>query len=132
MAEVSLIDGTIRAGVWHGIIHAADPPAIEIRHPGGTLEPQLSERINGQADRWRVDVALPADLLEEGVRSFLVIDVAGGRTLQTLTLSAGVPLHEDLIAEVASLRAELEVLKAAFRRHARESRESLQVTQRPG
>lgn len=123
LPHAELIDGTIRAGVWHGIVHAPGPeaPAIEIHHAGGTLQPRLVERIAGQAGRWRIDVALPAELLEDGMRSLLVVDVTSGRTLQTLTLSAGLPLPEDLIAEVASLRAELEVLKAAFRRHARES-----------
>ena len=55
LPHAELIDGTIRAGVWHGIVHASAPdaPAIEIRHAGGTLQPRLFERIAGQADRWR-------------------------------------------------------------------------------
>lgn len=126
MAEASLIDGTIRAGVWHGIIHSPAPeaPALEIRHAGGTLPSAVCQRIAGQKDRWRIEVALPADLLDDGVRCLLVVDAPTGRTLQTLTISAGAPLPGDLSAEVASLRAELEVLKAAFRRHARDSQES--------
>ncbi len=126
MAEISLLDGIIRAGIWHGIVHSPAPetPALEIRHAGGILQPRLCQRIAEQKDRWRIEVPLPPDVLEDGVRCLLVVDAAAGHTLQTLTISAGTPLPGDLSAEVASLRAELEVLKAAFRRHARNGRES--------
>lgn len=126
MAELSLIDGTIRAGVWHGIVQSPAPaaPAVEIRHTGGTLLPRLAQPVPAQKGRWRIEVPLPADVLDDGVKCLLVVDVPSGRTLQTLTVSAGAPLPGDLSAEVASLRAELEVLKTAFRRHARDSRES--------
>jgi len=124
MAGIELIDGMIRAGVWHGIVqaHGYDAPAIEVRHAGGVLRPRLAEAIVGKAGHWRIEVPLPAEVLEDGVRALVIADTAGGQTLQTLTIMAGVPPTDDLVAEVASLRAEIEVLKAAVRRLARETR----------
>lgn len=123
-AGTALIDGVIRAGVWHGIVRATgkDAPALEMRHAGGVLRPRLAEPVPGKAGHWRVEVPLPAEMLEDGVQALVVADGADGQTLQVLTIMAGVPPAEDLLAEVASLRAELEVLKAAVRRLARETR----------
>lgn len=122
MTETSLIDATIRAGVWHGIVEVAggSAPSIALHHAGGVLEPRRIAPIAGHAGRWQIEVALPADLLEEGVRALLITDQSDGRTLQSLTISAGAPFGDDLTAEVANLRAEVEVLKAALRRLARE------------
>ena len=46
---------------------------------------------------------------------------AGGEVLASFTLVAGVPLEEDLRAEISLLRAELDLLKKAFRRHVTET-----------
>lgn len=123
-AESAVIDGVIRAGVWHGIVRAPgkDAPAIEVRHAGGVLRPRLAEPVPGKPGHWRIEVPLPAEILEDGVRALVVADAADGQTLQVLTIMAGMPPAEDLLAEVASLRAELEVLKAAVRHLARETR----------
>lgn len=46
--------------------------------------------------------------------------VASGEVLDRITLMSGAPLDEDIRAEVALLRDELEMLKRAFRRHCAE------------
>jgi hypothetical protein len=55
------------------------------------------------------------------VQTFLVREAGSGATLGHFTIVAGVPLEADLRAEVDLLRAELDMLKKAFRRHCVES-----------
>ena len=47
--------------------------------------------------------------------------VPGGTVLDRITLMAGAALDEDIRAEIALLRDELELLKSAFRRHCAET-----------
>ncbi len=121
MPEITLIEGRISAGVWRGLVRttAADAPVIEIRHAGGVLQASLCERAGPSADLWRIEVPLSADLLDEGARSLLIVNGENGQILLAVTASAGAPLPEDLIAEVATLRAELDMLKSVLRRHMR-------------
>jgi len=64
-----------------------------------------------------VRLPIPAAILSEGVQTILFRDPASGETLARLTRVTGVPLEEDLRAELDLLRAELDMLKRAFRRH---------------
>ena len=56
-----------------------------------------------------------------GVVRQVIERAANGETLGHVTLIAGDPLAEDLLAEVDLLRAELDMLKRAFRRHCLET-----------
>jgi hypothetical protein len=51
------------------------------------------------------------------VQVFLINDAATGETLDSFTIITGEPLEDDIRAEVELLRAELDMLKRAFRRH---------------
>jgi hypothetical protein len=66
-----------------------------------------------------VRVPIPAALIGDGVRSILVL--VDGEVLGRITLLAGAPLEDDLLAEIGLLRAELDLLKRAFRRHCAET-----------
>ncbi|TCP40608.1 hypothetical protein [Rhodovulum marinum] len=110
----------LRAGVWEGVLDGAAgeaPPAIEVVH----LETPLSGvTLTPDADlpgRYAVRVPIPADLLSDGVQTFVVREAAGGATLASFAIVAGAPLDHDLRAEIDLLRAELDLLKKAFRRH---------------
>ena len=48
---------------------------------------------------------------------FLIRNRGTGETLAHFTIITGVPMEDDLRAEVDLLRAELDMLKRAFRRH---------------
>ncbi len=123
MSAPRLEGARISAGRWRAevIAPAGDAaPAIEVWHQ----ETQLDGVETGQAiaaGRWPVSVAIPAGCLSDGVQTFLVREAGSGATLGHFTIVAGVPLEADLRAEVDLLRAELDMLKKAFRRHCVES-----------
>ena len=62
-------------------------------------------------------IAVPAEVMNEGVQSFLICDKGTGETLAHFTIITGVAMEDDMRAEVDLLRAELDMLKRAFRRH---------------
>ncbi|MGQ0566579.1 MAG: hypothetical protein ACT4OK_16110 [Gemmobacter sp.] len=122
MAEMVLTKTRIRAGVWEGVLTGTGPsPRIEAQHlgqpvPGLTVTP-LPDRAGDHAVR----LPIPPDLLTEGVQTFTFRDPATDTTLAHFTIVTGVALDDDIRAEVDLLRAELDMLKRAFRRHCLET-----------
>ncbi|WP_347312357.1 hypothetical protein [Defluviimonas sp. SAOS-178_SWC] len=117
MAEALLSGARIWAGRWEAELAAPGEaaPAVEVWH----LERQLENvSVTGAgASRWSVSVPIPAELLSDGVQTFLVRDGATGGALGHFTIVTGEPLEDDIRAEVDLLRAELDMLKKAFRFH---------------
>ena len=118
MSDASLTQTRIRAGVWEGVLTSTpDMPALEVlllesALPGLTVTP-VAERPGD----WAVRITIPAEALNEGVQSFLIRDKVSGETLAHFTIITGVAMEDDMRAEVDLLRAELDMLKRAFRRH---------------
>ncbi len=121
MAEAILTRTAIVEGRWHGVLTGPDEaPDLRVSHldaevAGLTLTP----RPDG--DGWEVTVPIPADLIADGVQTFVIAERATGRTLAHFALMAGEALAEDIRAEMDLLRAELDMLKRAFRRHCLET-----------
>lgn len=122
MADVVLTKTRIRAGVWEGVLTGAGAvPKIEALHlgrpvPGLSVVP-LPERAGEHAVR----LPIPPELLSDGVQTFVLRDAATDATLAHFTIVTGMALDEDIRAEVDLLRAELDMLKRAFRRHCLET-----------
>ena len=76
-----------------------------------------SADVSSAGGRWTVRVPIPADLISDGVQSFVISDATTGTTLSSFAIIAGDALAEDIRAEMDLLRAELDLLKRAFRRH---------------
>ncbi len=125
MADLTLTKTRIRAGVWEGILSAETElhfqPDVEVLHlevpvPGVTvaLAPDMKKT-------WHVRVPIPAELLSDGVQTFLIQDKRNGEKLQGFTIITGAVMEDDIRAEVDLLRAELDMLKKAFRRHCLET-----------
>jgi hypothetical protein len=107
-------------GVWEGEVQGAGPdrPAVEVLHEGRAVpDVQLTA---DEAGRWYLRVPVPPAAVGDGVHTLLIRAAETGETLESVTLSGGETLEEELRAEVARLRAELDLLKRAVRRHARE------------
>lgn len=116
---LKLEQGRIAGGVWEGLLTgAAAMPVIEALHAGRTVEGVEIRPVTGKAGHFIVRVPIPVWALNEGVQTILV--QSGGETLAVVTLVAGEPLEADVRAELSLLRAELDLLKRAFQRHARE------------
>ncbi len=116
---MKIINAELRAGVWTGELVGDIPQDIHVRHEGKALE---GVTINALQERGshRISVPIPANLISDGVQTFVVQD-GTGHTLTHFSILAGDVLAHDLRAEVALLRAELDMLKQAFRRHCGES-----------
>ena len=75
------------------------------------------------ANVWTLSVPIPSELISDGVQTFLVREATQTETLTRFSIAAGEPLQEDVLAELDLLRAELDLLKRAFRRHCSERAE---------
>jgi hypothetical protein len=121
MDDASLIRVRLQGGRYEGLLSGPDGLGIEAVHEGrvvavATLAPDAAR----PGDR-RVTLDLPAEVIAEGVQVVALRSVPGGDVLDRVTLMAGAALDEDIRAELALLRAELELLKTAFRRHCAET-----------
>ncbi len=122
MSEPALAGARIRAGRWEAELAApgAAAPEIEVWHQERKLDGVTLGPATGPG-RWPVSVPIPAELLSDGVQTFVVRDGQSGARLGQFTIVTGVPLEDDIRAEVDLLRAELDMLKRAFRRHCLET-----------
>lgn len=118
MAELQLTKTRIQAGVWEGVLTGAETvPSIEVSYLGEPIE-AASVREDPEKDgRFLVQVPIPAELLADGVQTFVISDKETDERLASFTIVTGEPLDEDFRAEFELLRAELDMLKRAFRRH---------------
>ena len=118
MSQLSLTKTSLSAGVWQGILTGKfdgdGAPTLKVTHldqpvPGVEVAP-----ANGD---WVVRIPIPAHLISDGVQSFVISDAKSGTMLNSFAVLAGEALAEDIRAEMDLLRAELDMLKRAFRRH---------------
>lgn len=107
-------------GVWEGILKGADGsvPTVTAVHQDRSLE-GVEVQALPTGGGYAVRVPMPPALIGEGVHTVLI--QADGVTLAHVTIVAGAPAEDDLRAEIGLLRAELELLKRAFRRHCAET-----------
>ncbi|WP_405403161.1 hypothetical protein [Paracoccus sp. Ld10] len=116
----------LKGGVWRGHLSGIDAPEVRVvlvHHAEILAEARLTPDGPGC---WQVETDLPADVLSDGLQTLLLKTAAAsgadsgpdGHVLARLSLMAGQPLDEDLIAEIAALRAELELVKRELRRFA--------------
>ncbi len=111
----TLTGGRIRAGVWNALLKAGpEAPQVEVLH-GKVVLPGLS--VTAQGQDWALRVPIPMELLSDGVQTFVLREKTTGAVLGHFTIIAGVPMEDDIRAELDLLRAELDMLKRAFRRH---------------
>ena len=112
-------------GVWHCELAGAAPgegavPDLVMTWRDQELGAPEVAAVPDQTGRWAVRFAVPAACITDGVQSFTLRDRVSGDRLATFALIAGEPASDDLVAEVALLRAELDMLKRAFRSHCAE------------
>lgn len=128
MTPPTLTETRMANGVWEGRLSATAGPApvIEARHQDRALDGVEVIPLPGKAGGFAVRVPLPVALLSTGVQTVLL--QLDGAVLAQVTLVAGVPVEDDLRAEISLLRAELDLLKRAFRRHVAETAGTDQIS----
>jgi hypothetical protein len=118
MSEERLDKLTLTAGRYEGELTAAPGTVIEAVHRDRVVATADAVPDAGGDGRLRVCIDIPPEVLSDGVQVVSLRSTVTGRVLDRVTFLAGEALDEDLRAEVALLREELELLKRAFRRHA--------------
>ena len=118
MSTLTLTPTIMRDGIWQGHVQQAGSgvPQIKVTHLGKDVpDVTVSETKSGGV--WVLDVPIPMSAISDGVQVFVITDSLDGETLGQFTLIAGEALGDDIRGEVELLRAELDMLKRAFRRH---------------
>ncbi|PTW50395.1 hypothetical protein [Rhodovulum kholense] len=113
----------LQAGLWEAVLDlptGAPPPGIEALHGDRALPGVTACADPDRPGRHRLSVPIPADLLSDGVQNVLIRDCNTGATLAHVSILAGAVLERDVRAELDQMRAELDLLKRAFRDHCRE------------
>jgi len=124
MSELTLSKTRLRNGAWEGQILGASStgarPNIQVTYLDQPVDGvELIEAGNGTS--WDLTIPIPSHAVADGVQTFLIIDQETATKLGDFTLMAGEAVSDDLRAEVELLRAELDMLKRAFRRHCLET-----------
>jgi hypothetical protein len=107
----------LSSGTWEGRLTGpvgAAPPELAVTCAEADVAlPSITPAGEGC---WTVTFDLPVTIISDGVRT-LTVGPRGGAPLCVESLAFGDPLELDLRAELAALKAEVDVLKRAFRRH---------------
>ena len=118
MGDVQLTGTRIVGGVWEGVLTGGgSAPGIAVSHGAEPVDGATVSEDPACAGQFLVRVPVPVALLNEGTQTFVISDADTGARLASFTVVMGQPLDEDIQAEIALLRAELDMLKRAFRRH---------------
>lgn len=123
MSELTLTKTRLFEGVWEGVLTHAGTQNLQPRIEATHLERALDgvEVTELDAASWLIRVPIPADVITDGVQTFLIRETARDETLGSFALMSGDALAYDIRAEVTLLREELDMLKRAFRRHCLET-----------
>ena len=123
MSNLTLNKIHLRNGCWEGRISGLqnydERPDIRVTYLDQPVD--AVELTESGAGIWNLSVPVPSHAVADGVQTFLIIDGSDDTKLGDFTLIAGEMMADDLRAEVELLRAELDMLKRAFRRHCLET-----------
>ncbi|WP_300519625.1 hypothetical protein [Aliiroseovarius sp.] len=122
--ELTLTKTRIQAGVWEGELRVAGTrtePRIEVSHLTQPIDGVEIAEDPETPGRFILRVPIPREVLYDGVQSFVITEAVSGEKLGSFTIVTGQPLEDDVRAEMALLREELDMLKRAFRRHCLET-----------
>lgn len=118
----------VKGGVWSGLLQASEAPVrLCVLHEGEVVAEAMTA-VTAEGG-WQVTAELPGRVIRDGVYSLLLVEAQGGpgdppgvtaQVLGRLDLRAGQALPVDLLAEIAQLRAEMDMIKREFRRLAAE------------
>lgn len=120
MSELTLTKTRLFEGVWEGALKSSEAsatkPQVDVTYLGEPV-PEVSIDPTEEAGLWRLRFQVPKESLSDGVQTVVISDHATEERLETVSFIAGEALAGDLRAEIDLLRAELDMLKRAFRRH---------------
>ncbi len=120
MSTLTVTKIRFRNGRWEGLVESrtasAPPPDIKVLYLDRPVE-DVSLSETETTGVWKLVIPIPQEAVADGVHSFVISGAAQDEPLAHFTLIGGDIAAEDLRTEVDLLRAELDMLKRAFRRH---------------
>lgn len=121
MAKFRLTKKKIVGGVYEGFLQSSamglPTPQLEMIHQGNVVGEVKVEPVDSDGNKWLVRADIPAEFLVDGVQTFLFVFAGKADILDRFSLITGDPVEDDIRGEIDLLRAELDMLKKAFRRH---------------
>lgn len=123
MTPFTLTKTRFAEGVWEGVlttpVSGEVTPVIECTHLEVPIDGVSVDKTG--SSEWAVRIPVHANLIGDGVQTFLIRNAEAGETLAVFTLISGEVMADDIRAEMDLLRAELDMFKRAFRRHCLET-----------
>ncbi|EEB83070.1 hypothetical protein [Roseobacter sp. GAI101] len=118
MTKLTLTKTRMIEGTWQGVITGASDaqPEISVTHANMSV-PDFKLVRNETADHWVLTIPVPAAAIADGIQTVLVIDRQADQKIGEFVVIGDEVSSVDLRAEMDLLRAELDMLKRAFRRH---------------
>lgn len=122
MSRLHLINAKLKAGVWRAVVLSEvkldHPPSLAVMYDGNIQSGVVLEVApDGGGQQWLLTFAVPAECLSDGTQLFIVSDTVRDEAVGQFTIQCGPAIEAELAADVELLRAELDLLKRAFRRH---------------
>ena len=118
MSTLKLTKTRMLEGMWQGTITGSGEtkPDIAVTHGNADI-PDFKLAKSDTADRWSLSIPVPATAIADGIQVILVTDNEAGQKIGDIVIIGDEVTNIDQRAELELLRAELEMLKRAFRRH---------------
>ena len=123
MTKLVLTKTKMRQGVWEGLLTGAAKgtlPKVSVTHQGTEVPDVTVTGLEGDAGH-ALRIPIPSEAVADGMQTLVIVDADTEAQLGSITLIAGEALGDDMRVEVDLLRAELDMLKRAFRRHCLET-----------
>lgn len=121
-ADWVLTKTRLRAGIWEGVLSGVGPdaPVLTLRHNADILPGlEVSATDDGA---WHVKAAIPADRISDDLQTFTITAADDTTVLAHFVVFAGETIDNELRADLDLLRAELDLLKRAFRKHCNDTK----------
>ncbi|MEJ2036529.1 MAG: hypothetical protein P8X69_10910 [Maritimibacter sp.] len=82
MGEMQLTKTRIQAGIWEGVLTgAAHVPELEVSYQAQVLDGFTLREDPEEDGRYLLQVPIPAELLSEGVQTFVIAENAAGSSI---------------------------------------------------
>lgn len=117
MSDYQLTKKRLNAGIWEGTLTGpiGASPTLALRYDD-EVESGLTVKPIGDGT-WAVLAPVPTKQLNDQVQTFVIVDEISNAILNSFSIFAGDQMTDVLQVEIDLLRAELDILKRAFRKH---------------
>ncbi|TMV76375.1 hypothetical protein FGG78_28400 [Thioclava sp. BHET1] len=117
---LALSGARIHDGIWTAVLSGArHAPELELLCGIEKLSGVELRADPEEAALWHLRLELPRSVLTDGAQALVLRDTRSGAVLAVISVALGAAAETDLRGEIALLRAELDLLKQAFRRSQR-------------